>query len=226
MQVGPLEAVTETDFRHAMEVMFWGPLRCTLAVLPQMRARGRGKIVNITSIGGVISVPHMLPYTCAKFAAVGLSNGLRAELASQGVTVTTVIPGLMRLGSFLNVEFRGDADNEYRWFALGATAPGISISGKRAARQIVQAARRGSALRTLGVPAAIVERLSGLMPGTTSWIMSLFNRALPSFLNDGLSGSRRGWEIAQELQSGIFQAATSAGYSDARKTNQVRKPRF
>ena len=52
------------------------------------------------------SVPHLPPYGGAKFAAVGLSEGLRAELAGQGITVTTIVPGLMRTGSYLNASFR------------------------------------------------------------------------------------------------------------------------
>jgi NAD(P)-dependent dehydrogenase (short-subunit alcohol dehydrogenase family) len=67
IQVGPLTTTTKEDFASALDVMFWGTLYPTLAVLPQMRARRRGHIVNITSIGGMVSVPHLLPYTCAKY---------------------------------------------------------------------------------------------------------------------------------------------------------------
>jgi hypothetical protein len=77
-------------------VMFWGALYPRLAVLPQMRARRSGHVVNITSIGGMVSVPHLLPYTCAKFAAVGLSEGLRAELGQEGIHVTTIVRATQR----------------------------------------------------------------------------------------------------------------------------------
>jgi len=90
IQVGPMSTTTVEDFAHALDVMFWGTLYPTLAVLPQMRARRSGHVVNITSIGGMVSVPHLLPYTCAKFAAVGLSEGLQAELGQEGIRVTTV----------------------------------------------------------------------------------------------------------------------------------------
>src|SRR5712691_7173333 len=81
LQVGPMFTTTVDDFATALDVMFWGALYPTLAVLPQMRARRSGHVVNITSIGGMVSVPHLLPYICAKFAAVGLSEGLRPNLA-------------------------------------------------------------------------------------------------------------------------------------------------
>ncbi len=96
IKVGPVELMTVGDFEDAMRVNFWGMVYPTLSALPIMRAQGGGRIVNITSIGGKVSVPHLLPYNCAKFAAVAFSEGLRAELARDGITVVTVVPGLMR----------------------------------------------------------------------------------------------------------------------------------
>ena len=145
MVVAPVETLTRADFERVMAVNFWGVLNPTLEVLPGMRTRGAGRIVNITSIGGKIAVPHLLPYSCAKFAAVGFSEGLRAELADTGISVTTVVPGLMRTGSHLNAEFGGEQEAEYRWFALGASAPyPVAIGADRAARLIVRAAKRGA----------------------------------------------------------------------------------
>src|SRR4051794_25580733 len=66
IQVGPLENQTAKDFTAAMDVMYWGVVYPTLAVLPQMRARGTGRIANVTSIGGKVAVPHLLPYSSAK----------------------------------------------------------------------------------------------------------------------------------------------------------------
>src|SRR5438105_1031989 len=92
IEVGPAEVMTEEDYRQTMDTHFWGPLHATLAVLPSMRYRGSGRIVNITSVGGKISVPHLLPYSVSKFALVGFSEGLHAELAKEGIRVTTVVP--------------------------------------------------------------------------------------------------------------------------------------
>ena len=123
IEVGPLKSQTLADFEEAMQIMFWGVVHPTLAVLPHMLDRHNGRIANITSIGGKISVPHLLPYSCAKFAAVGFSEGLHAELAREGITVTTVVPGLMRTGSHRNAFFKGDQATEYNMFALSATSP-------------------------------------------------------------------------------------------------------
>ena len=124
--------------------MALAPARLALAALPVMREKGHGRIVTITSIGGKLSVPHLLPYSTAKFAAVGFSEGLRAELGRGPVTVTTVVPGLMRTGSHLNARFTGRAGQEFTWFSLGASLPLILMDAERAARQIIAAVRAGA----------------------------------------------------------------------------------
>ena len=149
IEVGPVQNMARSDFEDALAVDFWGVLDPILAVLPQMRARKSGRIVNITSIGGKVAFPHLLPYVAAKFAATGLSEGLRAELARDGITVTTIVPGLLRTGSYGNALFKGDKPGEYAWFGLGDNLPGGSISAERAAREIVTATRRGEAERIL-----------------------------------------------------------------------------
>ncbi len=74
---------------------------------PPPAPAGDGRIVNISSIGGRIAIPHLVPYSASKFALVGLSDGLRTELAKEGIYVTTVCPGLMRTGSHVNAQFKG-----------------------------------------------------------------------------------------------------------------------
>jgi NAD(P)-dependent dehydrogenase (short-subunit alcohol dehydrogenase family) len=91
--VGPIESQSVDTFEDAMNTNFWGPLYATFAVMPGMKQRGLGRIVNIASLGGKIAVPHLLPYSASKFALVGLSEGLRMELAKDGIRVTTVLPG-------------------------------------------------------------------------------------------------------------------------------------
>src|SRR3954451_8123971 len=112
IQVGPLENMVEEDFENAMATHFWGPLHLMLELLPSMRHRGFGRIVNISSIGGKVAVPHLGPYSASKFALVGLSDAVRAELDRYGVSVTTVAPGLMRTGSPMNAQFKGRHDEE------------------------------------------------------------------------------------------------------------------
>ena len=220
--VAPLETLARADFERVIAVNFWGVLNPTLEVLPGMRARGTGRIVNITSIGGKIAVPHLLPYTCAKFAAVGLSEGLRAELADTGISVTTVVPGLMRTGSHLNAEFGGEQQGEYRWFALGASAPyPIAIGADRAARLIMRATKRGQAECTYPVSALVAARLSGLLPSTTTNALTLVDRFLPQPPRQA-AGTSSGATIEADLGSPLLRAATVLGRAAAREYKQVR----
>ncbi|MCI0705341.1 MAG: SDR family oxidoreductase [Planctomycetia bacterium] len=180
IRVGPMEEMLEEDFEQALQTHFWAALYTILEVVPEMKARAAGRIVNISSIGGKIAVPHLLPYTASKFALVGLSEGLRVELARHGIVVTTVCPGLMRTGSHLNAEFKGRHEEEYAWFALGSAIPGFSMSAETAACKILAACARGDAEVVLGLPAKLAVATQGLCPNLMSAIFSCVNRqALP-----------------------------------------------
>jgi NAD(P)-dependent dehydrogenase (short-subunit alcohol dehydrogenase family) len=178
IQVGPVELMTLDDYEAAMKVHFWGPLYTTLAVLPGMRQRRRGRIVNIASIGGKISMPHLLPYNASKFALVGFSEGLRAELAKDGVVVTTVCPGLMRTGSPRNALFKGQHRAEYAWFSISDALPIVSQGVERAARQIIRACKRGEAEVVLSLPAKLATTAHALFPGCTADILGMANTLL------------------------------------------------
>jgi NAD(P)-dependent dehydrogenase (short-subunit alcohol dehydrogenase family) len=180
IQVGPMEVMTLEDYEAAMKIHFWAPLFTTLALLPQMKERGEGRIVNISSIGGKIAVPHLLPYCASKFALVGFSEGLRAELAKDGISVTTVCPGLMRTGSPVNAFFKGRHREEYAWFTIGDSLPGTSISADKAARQIVSACKRGEAEIVLSLPAQLAVMFHGVFPGPVADLLGAVNQLLPA----------------------------------------------
>jgi len=180
MQVGPMETMTKTDFVEAMATHCWAVLNIVEAVLPDMRDRGEGRIVNIASIGGQIAVPHMMPYCTSKFALVGLSDGLRGELAQEGIRVTTVCPGLMRTGSPRNAWFKGKHQAEYAWFSISGSQPLLSISAEAAARKIIDACRKGRAKVTLSLPAKLAVYANALAPELTSTVLELANRFLPA----------------------------------------------
>ncbi len=133
-------------------------------------------------------MPHLLPYSASKFALVGLSEGLRAELAKDNVAVTTVCPGLMRTGSPRNAFFKGQHRAEYAWFSISDALPATSMSAVRAARQIVSACKHGDAEVILSIQAELAVRFHGLFPGLTSDLLGLVNKFLPA---PGGIGSRR-----------------------------------
>lgn len=188
IQVGPLEVMTSEDFELAMQAHFWGPLNVITAVLPSMRQRRAGRIVNISSIGGKVSVPHLVPYSASKFALVGLSKGLRAELMKDGISVTTVCPGLMRTGSPRNADFKGQHRFEYAWFSISDALPLLTVSAENAARQIVRACKRGQAELVISMPAKIAVLFDSLFPEVMSQMLSVVNQLLPEA---GGVGTRR-----------------------------------
>lgn len=180
IQVGPLETQTKEDFENAMDVHFWGPFYTMQAVLPKMRESGEGRIVNISSIGGKISVPHLAPYCASKFALVGLSNAMHVELVKDNIFVTTVCPGLMRTGSHINAMFKGKNELEFALFSLMNASPFTSVSAEKAAREIVEACRRGESEIIISVQAQLAAKANAVMPELVAEISGLISRILPS----------------------------------------------
>jgi NAD(P)-dependent dehydrogenase (short-subunit alcohol dehydrogenase family) len=185
IQVGPLDHMKLADYEDAMNTHFWGPLYMIVAALPHMQRQGEGRIVNVSSIGGRIAVPHLVPYSASKFALVGLSDGLRTELARHNVIVTTVCPGLMRTGSPPNAMFKGQRPQEYAWFTIADSLPMASIDARRAARQIIAACRRGDAELVITVQAKMAILARTLAPELFAEIMTMINRLLPGPAPDG-----------------------------------------
>ncbi len=216
--VGPVENQSVEDFRDVMDTNFFSSLHCTLAVLPQMLARRSGSIVNIASIGGKVAVPHLLSYTASKFAEVGFSQGLHAEVRGKGVHVLTVCPGLMRTGSHVNAFFSGDAEREYRWFSLGATTPLVSTSARAAARKIVRAVISRATEIAITPQAILAARLAQVAPAITARVMSLVNRTLPQ-ASDTSGGPIRGVD-ARRLE---LASAKALGGVAARRYNEATR---
>ncbi len=195
IQVGPYQHMRFEDFDEAMKVHFWGPLNLMLIALPFLRRQRGARIVNISSIGGKVSVPHLLPYCASKFALTGLSDGLRAELAREGVRVTTVCPGLMRTGSPLNAWFKGRHRAEFTWFALSGALPFVSIDARRAARKIVEACRYGDPELVITPQARLAIVANAVVPSGFALGMSLFNRVLPGATGDADGDqAKSGWQ--------------------------------
>jgi len=224
IQVGPVQAASPEHFEAALDTMALAPARLALAALPVMQQQRHGRIVTIASIGGKLGVPHLLPYSTAKFAAVGFSEGLRAELGRGPVTVTTVVPGLMRTGSHLQARFTGQADKEFTWFGLGASLPLISMDAERAARQIVGAVRERRAEIILTPAGQVVSRVAGLAPGLTSAALHLGQRlALPGPATAGPAAGAEGTP-GQELEPAFsrkaFDRLTALGRTAADRFNE------
>lgn len=202
IQVGPLSALERADFVEAIDVMLWGPVNTALTVVPAMRRRGHGRIGIITSVAGLISAPHLLPYSTAKHGAVGFGRGLRSELAGTGISVTTVAPGLMRTGSHLRAQFRGDVRREYGWFSVAATLPGLSMDARRAARRIVAGVLSGRPVLLLTPLAWLAPRVDALLPRLGATVLTATARMLPTWPAEGRRPARmEGRQVERMLSS-------------------------
>lgn len=217
IKVGSLASFDHSDFERAMEVMFWAPVNLTLAALPHMRKQRSGHIVNITSVGARVSVPHLLPYSCAKFALAGFSTGLSTELKAEGIHVLTVVPGLMRTGSYLNAEFTGEAAKEFALFSILGNLPGFSVSAEYAARCVRRALEKQQYTCTISVPAKLLIASEALLPETTRATMELVNRVLLPKSNQ--SHSITGKTLNPKFGT-LFQALTTLGKQAALRFNE------
>jgi NAD(P)-dependent dehydrogenase (short-subunit alcohol dehydrogenase family) len=218
IQVGPVSHMTLADYQDAMDTHFWGPLYGILAVLPHMRSQGEGRIVNISSIGGRISVPHLVPYSASKFALAGLSDGLSYELARQNIHVTTVCPGLMRTGSPLNATFKGRHPKEFAWFAISDSLPLATIDATRAARQILEACRRGDAELVITVQAKLAIIARTVAPELFAKAMTMINSLLPQSTGADGDTTRLGRESQSEWAPSKLTAPT---YRAAMENNEM-----
>src|SRR4029078_2688692 len=158
----------------------WAPYELISLIVPEMRLWGGGRIVNVTSVGGKIAIPHFAPYSASKFALTGFSDAIRAELARDNIQVTTVAPGLMRTGSHVNAKFKGKHDAEFAWFSAGAGAPLISMDADRAARKIIAAFRRGQPSLTLTFGARGAIAGNALFPNLTGYAIKTVTHVSPT----------------------------------------------
>lgn len=215
LMVGPLPDRANA-YDEPIDIMLRGPINMVHAVLPRMRSRDRGRIGIVTSIGGVIATPHLVPYSVAKFGAVGFGRGLTEELSGTGITVSTIIPGLMRTGGHWNGKYRGHASQEYAWFATLSSVPVVSIDVERAARLITRGVLRGRSMIVFTPLARVGIRLYGMAPDLFTRLLGLAGRFLPRPGGE----EKRGHRAATRIRSRVFDRLTVLGDRAVACTNQ------
>jgi NAD(P)-dependent dehydrogenase (short-subunit alcohol dehydrogenase family) len=202
--VGPLDAMESEDFKDALDIHFWAPFNVMLASLAYLSKSRFARIVNIASFGGKVAVPHLAPYCVSKFALVGLSDALRAELSLKNISITTVTPGLLRTGSHKNALFKGQHRKEFAWFSLGAGNPLVSMDADRAAGQILDAARRKRPELTITLAARLVTIAQVLFPNLTAELMKLTARLLPGMPVQPDNKTYTGWQSESTISPSLL----------------------
>jgi short-subunit dehydrogenase len=225
IQVGPSENMSLDDYADAMAIHFWAPLYLMREVIPHMKRQGQGRIVNIASIGGKVAVPHLLPYAASKFALVGLSEGMRTELAKDGIYVTTVCPGLMRTGSHFNAFFKGQHKKEFAFFSLTNASPLFSTSSDRAARSIIEACRYGRSEVIITPQAQVLRFVNSLFPALVAETMSVVGGLLPGPPRTGGDQLKRGWESQSVAAPSVLtRPADRAAPDNNEEPQPARRP--
>jgi NAD(P)-dependent dehydrogenase (short-subunit alcohol dehydrogenase family) len=181
---GPVEHITQADWRRQFDVNLFGAIGLTRATLPLLRtgvgAHGRGvpRLLFISSIGGRIAQPMMAPYTCSKFALTALGDSLRLELRRQGIGVTVIEPGafaseIWAKGDASSEEFTPDHPARKLYepelnglLALARKTASNAPPVERAAEEIVRTiiAPRAPARVLVGTDAKIAARMKALLP--------------------------------------------------------------
>jgi short-subunit dehydrogenase len=179
IQIAPAEVMDRTEYEEAMNLHFWAPYTLMEAVLPDMQKNRSGRIINIASLAGKLSVPHMAPYTASKHALVGLSEALHAEMQQYNIYITTVCPGLMRTGSVPQMIHKGQHRKEHAFAAIAASQPLTSMNAEDAAVSIVEAIKKGETSLVMPLQAKILTAMNGVFPGLLTDMMGLLNRFLP-----------------------------------------------
>ena len=220
IEVGPLDHMTREDYDRAMKLHFWAPYELISQIVPEMRLRGGGRIVNISSIGGKVAVPHFAPYSASKFALTGFSDAIRIELARDDIQVTTVAPGLLRTGSHVKAKFKGNHNAEFAWFSAGAGAPLLSLDADRAARKIIAAFRRGQPSLTLTFAARGAIAGNALFPNLTGYAMKIVNGFLPDAADENGEHSRTGSELPRLTPAWMTRMADRATKKNNESVNR------
>lgn len=240
--VGPAKSMTREDYMAQLELHLFANMRLTDLMANQhgcARAREENKsefearylnprkklagprIVNIISMGGKVGVPHMLPYDVSKFALAGYSQGMRSELALQGISVTSVYPALMQTGSPIQAVFKGDHEKEYSWFASADNFPGLSMDIEKAARLIIEAARRRDAELILSALGRVREIVNAFLPETMASVMTAFASLMPSGQSDEYKTGAAASETFET--SALTKPLAKKAKKTAKKNNQKPK---
>lgn len=176
--VGALEETTDAELRSLFEVHVFGPAALTRAVLPHMRARRSGAIVQLSSMGGQMSFAGFSGYSATKFALEGMSEALAAEVGPLGIKVLVVEPGAFRTGLFggksLSAEIDAYADTVGPTRHMAATTDGTQPGdpAKAAAAILTALAADTTPLRLpLGPDAvdAVTGHLDAVRAEITTW---------------------------------------------------------
>lgn len=112
--LGPVEEFLLSDWQQVIDTNLWGCIHTIQALLPHFLERGKGTIVNVSSIGGIVPIPYQTPYTTSKYAITGLTKALQSELSPKGIHVCGIYPNFIKTSITERTIFRGKDEHGVR----------------------------------------------------------------------------------------------------------------
>jgi NAD(P)-dependent dehydrogenase (short-subunit alcohol dehydrogenase family) len=173
---GGFFATPDEDWEYLLRVNLWGTIHGTRAFGPLLAARGSGRIVNVASASGFCNLPSLTAYGTTKYAVVGLSEALRAELLPSGVKVSVVCPGLVNTSILDTARIRGAADEGAERRALKDLYQRRGQSPELVAKAIVRAAESGKAMVVVSSDAWLLYVMKRLAPSALPWLLRASER--------------------------------------------------
>lgn len=166
----------DEDWEWLLRVNLGGAIHATRAFAPLMRSRGEGRIVNVASASGFCNLPSLTAYGTTKYAVVGLSEALRAELLPFGVLVSVVCPGLVRTSILDAARIRGALDEDAKRRSLQKLYDERGVLPQTVARAIVGAAESGKPLVPVSTEAWLLYAMKRLAPSALPWLLRASER--------------------------------------------------
>lgn len=165
-QVATVEELAYEDFEWVMNIDFWGMVYGTKAFLPQLRAKGRGHIVNVSSVFGLFAVPTQSAYNSAKFAVRGFTEALRHEMKDSEIKVSCVHPGGIKTNIMRNARFLQSVQQTVREEAATGFDRLARTTPDRAAETIIAGIKKNKGRILIGTDAKILDIIQRLMPAS------------------------------------------------------------
>jgi short-subunit dehydrogenase len=172
LKTGGYEETPFETWHQVMDVNFWGALHATKLLVPPMVERGSGTVINVASASGIVGFSKLTAYSASKFALVGFSEALRAELATTGVKVSTICPGLVRTEIAKNSDLPPEEVRE-----IEDILERRGVAPEKVAQAIVGAAIKGTPLVHVGTDAKLLSAASRVFPASASrWLAKVASR--------------------------------------------------
>lgn len=169
---GPVEAFSLEDWHQAIDTNLWGYIHTIHAVLPHLLTRGTGTIINVSSIGGKVPLPYLVPYTTTKFAITGLTEALHSELKPKGIHVGGIYPSIIKSDFLERAILRGNdqQDAQGRLDQLNQVLSTPVVEKPEDVAKAIWEAVRQQKEEVLVGSANLSKAAYGVFPGLMQWV--------------------------------------------------------